>query len=126
MKMLVSTLSLALILAFNISAFAGVVTMAQNQADCENTSGTWDARAKLCSEKRSNQACPVRFGSNAELNATNGMSANARRGHQLAVFAQHSLRKRLTRLTFMGGSVASTSPEADVARRQVARLSNRP
>jgi hypothetical protein len=61
MKMLVSTLSLALILAFNISAFAGVVTMAQNQADCENTSGTWDARAKLCSEKRSNQclSCPL-------------------------------------------------------------------
>ena len=43
MKTLASTLALALALAFAGPAFAGDVTTAKTQADCEKAGGTWDA-----------------------------------------------------------------------------------
>jgi hypothetical protein len=52
MKALVSIFALALALAFTGPAFAGDVTAAKNQADCDKAGGTWDDTAKLCSEKK--------------------------------------------------------------------------
>lgn len=52
MKTLISTLAVTLALAFTGPAFAGDVTTAKNQADCEKAGGTWDATAKACSEKK--------------------------------------------------------------------------
>ncbi len=52
MKLLVSTFALALALAFTGPAFAGDVTTAKNQADCEKAQGSWDASTKVCSEKK--------------------------------------------------------------------------
>ena len=43
MKTLASTVALALALAFAGPAFAGDVTTAKTQADCEKAGGTWDA-----------------------------------------------------------------------------------
>jgi hypothetical protein len=51
-RTLVSTLALVVALAFTGTAFAGDVTTAKNQADCEKAGGSWDAAAKLCSEKK--------------------------------------------------------------------------
>jgi hypothetical protein len=51
MKTLVSTLALTLALAFTGSAFAGDVTAAKNQADCEKAGGVWNAETSICSEK---------------------------------------------------------------------------
>jgi hypothetical protein len=52
MKMLASSLALALALAFTGPAFAGDVSTAKNQADCEKAGGLWNAETSLCSEKK--------------------------------------------------------------------------
>jgi hypothetical protein len=52
MKTFISTVALALALAFTGSAFAGDVTTAKSQADCEKAGGMWDATNKVCSEKK--------------------------------------------------------------------------
>jgi hypothetical protein len=52
MKALISTLAVALALAFTGPAFAGDVTAAKTQADCEKAGGTWDAQTSKCSEKK--------------------------------------------------------------------------
>ena len=52
MKALLSTLALALALAFAGPAFAGDVTTAKTQADCEKAGGAWDAATSSCSEKK--------------------------------------------------------------------------
>jgi hypothetical protein len=52
MKIVVSMLAVALPLAFASPAFAGDVTKATTQADCEKAGGMWDADAKKCSEKK--------------------------------------------------------------------------
>lgn len=52
MKTLVSTFALALALAFTGPAFAGDVTTAKTQADCEKAGGMWDAATSKCSEKK--------------------------------------------------------------------------
>lgn len=51
MKTVTSIVALALALAFTGPAFAGDVTKATTQADCDKAGGTWDADAKKCSEK---------------------------------------------------------------------------
>jgi hypothetical protein len=52
MKTLVSTFALALALAFTGPAFAGDVTTAKTEADCQKAGGTWDATTKACAEKK--------------------------------------------------------------------------
>lgn len=52
MKSLISTLVVALALAFTGPAFAGDVTTAKTQADCEKAGGMWDATTNKCSEKK--------------------------------------------------------------------------
>jgi len=52
MKTLISTLAVALALAFTGPAFAGDVTTAKTQADCEKAGGMWDAKTGTCSEKK--------------------------------------------------------------------------
>lgn len=52
MKTLVSSLALAVALAFTGPAFAGDVSTAKNQADCEKAGGLWNAETSLCSEKK--------------------------------------------------------------------------
>jgi hypothetical protein len=52
MKTLVSTFTLALALAFAGHAFAGDVTTAKTQADCEKAGGMWDAATNKCGEKK--------------------------------------------------------------------------
>ena len=43
MKALISTFALALAIACTGPAFAGDVTKAKNQADCDKVGGTWEA-----------------------------------------------------------------------------------
>jgi hypothetical protein len=52
MKTLISTLAVALALAFTGPAFAGDVTKATDKASCDKAGGTWDDTAKKCSEKK--------------------------------------------------------------------------
>jgi hypothetical protein len=52
MKTLVSSLALALALAVTGPAFAGDVSTAKNQADCEKAGGAWNAATSLCEEKK--------------------------------------------------------------------------
>jgi hypothetical protein len=52
MKTLLSIFALALGLAFTVPAFAGDVSQAKTQADCEKAGGTWDAQASKYSEKK--------------------------------------------------------------------------
>jgi len=52
MKTLISTVVVALALAFTGPAFAGDVSGAKNQADCEKAGGSWDADKNVCSEKK--------------------------------------------------------------------------
>ena len=52
MKTLVSTIALLLALAVTGPAFAGDVSKATNQADCDKAGGIWDAEASKCSEKQ--------------------------------------------------------------------------
>ena len=52
MKTLISMITLALALAFTGPAFAGDVTTAKTQADCEKAGGVWDAATSKCGEKK--------------------------------------------------------------------------
>jgi hypothetical protein len=52
MKTLISTLAVALALAFTGPAFAGDVTTAKTAADCEKAGGMWDAKTNVCTEKK--------------------------------------------------------------------------
>jgi hypothetical protein len=52
MKTLISTLAVALALAFTGPAFAGDVTAAKTEADCVAAKGTWNATTKMCEEKK--------------------------------------------------------------------------
>ena len=52
MKTLLSIFALALGLALTVPAFAGDVSQAKTQADCEKAGGAWDAQASKCSEKK--------------------------------------------------------------------------
>jgi hypothetical protein len=51
MKTLVSTLALTIALALSGAVFAGDVSSAKNQADCEKAGGIWNAETNLCGEK---------------------------------------------------------------------------
>jgi hypothetical protein len=51
MKTFVSTMALLLALAATGPAFAGDVSTAKNQADCEKAGGTWNADSNSCSKK---------------------------------------------------------------------------
>ena len=52
MKTLISAFALALALAFVGPAFAGDVTAAKTEADCNKAGGMWDAATNTCSEKK--------------------------------------------------------------------------
>ena len=52
MKALISTMAIAIALAVTGPAFAGDVTTAKTQADCEKAGGVWDAATSACSEKK--------------------------------------------------------------------------
>jgi len=52
MKALLSMVALAVALAVAGPAFAGDVTTAKTQADCEKAGGTWDAATSKCAEKK--------------------------------------------------------------------------
>jgi len=52
MRTLISTLAVAVALAFTGPAFAGDVTKATDKASCDKAGGTWDETAKKCSEKK--------------------------------------------------------------------------
>jgi hypothetical protein len=52
MKSLISALAVALALAFTGPAFAGDVTAAKTEADCQKAGGVWDAATNMCSEKK--------------------------------------------------------------------------
>ena len=52
MKSLISTLAVALSLAFAGPAFAGDVTAAKTQADCHKAGGMWDAKTNTCGSKK--------------------------------------------------------------------------
>jgi hypothetical protein len=51
MKTVISSLVLALALAFTGPAFAGDVTKATDKASCDKAGGVWDDSAKKCTEK---------------------------------------------------------------------------
>jgi hypothetical protein len=52
MKALISTLAVALALAFTGPAFAGDVTAAKTEADCTKAGGVWDAATNTCAAKK--------------------------------------------------------------------------
>ena len=52
MKILISTFVVALALAFTGPAFAGDVTAAKTEADCQKAGGMWDAKTNTCGEKK--------------------------------------------------------------------------
>lgn len=52
MKAIFSALALAIALACAAPAFAGDVTTAKNQADCQKAGGTWDDKMQTCSGKK--------------------------------------------------------------------------
>jgi hypothetical protein len=52
MKTLISILAVTLALAFTGPAFAGDVTAAKTEADCQKAGGMWDAKTSICSEKK--------------------------------------------------------------------------
>jgi hypothetical protein len=52
MKTLMSTLAVALVLAFAGPAFAGDVKAAKTEADCKKAGGMWDTATNTCSEKK--------------------------------------------------------------------------
>ena len=52
MKTLISMFALALALAFTAPAFAGDVTAAKTEADCQKAGGMWDAKTNTCSAKK--------------------------------------------------------------------------
>jgi hypothetical protein len=52
MKTLISIFALALALAFTGPAFAGDVTAAKTEADCQKAGGMWDAKTSTCGDKK--------------------------------------------------------------------------
>jgi hypothetical protein len=52
MKTLISTLAVALGLAFTGPAFARDVKTAKTEADCKAAGGMWDAASNTCAEKK--------------------------------------------------------------------------
>jgi hypothetical protein len=52
MKTLVSTLALAVALAFTVPAFAGPGSLPTNKNDCEKAGKVWDEANKKCVEKQ--------------------------------------------------------------------------
>jgi len=52
MKILISTFAVALALSFSGPAFAGEVPGAKTEAACQKAGGVWDAKTKVCSEKK--------------------------------------------------------------------------
>ena len=52
MKILISTLAMAIALAVTGPAFAGDVSAAKTEADCVAAKGTWNSTTKMCEEKK--------------------------------------------------------------------------
>jgi hypothetical protein len=52
MKILIATFAMTLALAFSGQVFAGDVTAAKTEADCQKAGGMWDAKMNTCSEKK--------------------------------------------------------------------------
>ena len=52
MKILISTFAMAIALAVTGPAFAGDVSKAKTEADCQKHGGMWDAKTNMCSEKK--------------------------------------------------------------------------
>jgi hypothetical protein len=52
MKIFISMFALAFALGVTGPAFAGDVTAAKTQADCDKAGGMWDAATSKCSEKK--------------------------------------------------------------------------
>jgi hypothetical protein len=52
MKILISTLAIAVALGFAGPAFSGDVSKAKTEADCQKHGGMWDAKTNTCSEKK--------------------------------------------------------------------------
>ena len=52
MKILIPTFAVALALAFTAPAFAGDVTTAKTEADCQKAGGMWDSKMNMCMEKK--------------------------------------------------------------------------
>ena len=52
MKILISTFAMAVALAFTGPAFAGDVSKAKTEADCQKHGGIWDAKTNICSDKK--------------------------------------------------------------------------
>jgi hypothetical protein len=51
-KTLISILAMALAFALTGPAFAGDVTKPKTEADCHKAGGMWDAKTKVCAEKK--------------------------------------------------------------------------
>ena len=51
MKTLISAIAVAFALAVAGPAFAGDVSTAKNQADCEKAGGVWNADSSTCAKK---------------------------------------------------------------------------
>jgi hypothetical protein len=51
MKILISTVAMAIALAVTGSAFAGAAA-AKTEADCVAAKGTWNSTTKMCEEKK--------------------------------------------------------------------------
>jgi hypothetical protein len=52
LEILISTFAMALLLALTGPAFAGDVSKAKTEADCQKHGGMWDAKTNMCSEKK--------------------------------------------------------------------------
>ena len=52
MKTLTSVFAIAIALAFTGPAFAGDVSKAKTEPDCQKHGGMWDAKTNTCSEKK--------------------------------------------------------------------------
>ena len=52
MKIVISTFAMAITLAVTGPAFAGDVSKAKTEADCQKHGGMWDAKTNMCSEKK--------------------------------------------------------------------------
>ena len=52
MRSLISIFALALALGVIGPAFAGDVTKAKTEADCQKAGGMWDAKTSVCTEKK--------------------------------------------------------------------------
>jgi hypothetical protein len=52
MKILISTFAMAIALAVTGPVFAGDVSKAKTEADCQKHGGMWDSKTSMCSEKK--------------------------------------------------------------------------